>query len=132
MFALCKFKDKDFNFVLYDIEDFKELAEDINIEIEKELSFEEFEKDYSFYPMLYVNDLILRSFNNRSRTSSHILDELGISCWIKLKNEYNLIQEKKSKLSRSQREILTHLYNRVLESNVDSKADVSASSVSSS
>ena len=43
MFALCHFKNDENKFVLMDKEDLKEIAEHLNIEIEKELSFEEFD-----------------------------------------------------------------------------------------
>lgn len=111
MFALCHFKDNEINFVLYDKNDIKELAEHMNIEIEKEISFEEMKKDYSFYPIISANDLILRSLNSKSRTNSHVLDELGISRWINIENEWNKIQDKKSKLSKSQRDRVEDLYN---------------------
>ena len=111
MFALCHFKDKDDSFVLYDKKDLKEVTEHMNMEIEKEVSFEEFDKDLCFYPMLYVNDLLIRSIKPKARTNTHILDEVGISCWIKLKQEYDKIQEKKSYLSKSQRDIVEQQYH---------------------
>lgn len=114
MFALCHFKDNENTFVLMDNEDFKEVIEHLNIEIEKELSFEEFDKDYSLYPLLDVSDLILKSLNRNARTSTHVLDELKISCWMAVKKEFNKIQEKKSKLSKLQRDCVCNYYNFVI------------------
>ena len=114
MFALCHFKDDENQFILMDKEDLKEITKHINIEIEKELSFEEFDKDYSFYTLLSVNDLLLRSLNKKARTTAHVLDELHISCWMAVKKEYNKIQEKKSKLSRSQRDLVCKYYDAVI------------------
>ena len=113
MFALCHFKDDDNRFVLYDKKDLTEVANQLNIEIENKFSFNEFDKDYSLYPLLDVNDLIIRSLNRKARTGTHILDELGLSCWMAIKNEYQKIQEKKSKFSRSQRELVVTTYNYI-------------------
>ena len=114
MFALCHFKDNEDNFILYDEKDLKELAEHLNIEIEKEISFEELEKEYFNYPILAADDLFVRALSKRTRTATHILDELGISNWEKLKAEYEKVQEKKSYLSRSQRELVEKQYNLIL------------------
>jgi len=114
MFALCHFKDDENKFVLMDKEDLKEITEHMNIEIEKELSFEEFDKDYSFYALLSVNDLLLRSLNRKARTTAHVLDELKISCWMAIKKEFAKIQEKKSNLSRSQRDMVINYYNSIV------------------
>ena len=114
MFALCHFKDDENKFVLMDKEDLKEIAEHMSIEIEKELSFEEFDKDYSFYALLSVNDLLLKSLNRKARTTAHVLDELKISCWMAVKREFAKIQEKKSNLTRSQRERVTDYYNSII------------------
>lgn len=113
MFALCHFKDDENKFILCDKEDLKEIAEHMNIEIEKELIFEEFDKDYALYALMTVNDMLLRSMNKKARTTTHKLDELKISCWFALKREYNLIQEKKSNLSRSQRDLVEEHYNYI-------------------
>lgn len=114
MLALCHFKDEKNSFILYDKEDLKEISEQMGIEIEKEISLEELKKDYSLCPIMSVNDLILRSLSRRSRTATHILDELGISCWLKLEQEYNKVQEKKSYLSRSQRELVVSQYDFII------------------
>lgn len=111
MFALCHFKDLEDNFILYDSEDFTDLIKDMNIEIEKELSYEEFDKDYSFYPIIPVNDLILKAINPKVKTNTSALDKLNISCWMSIKKEYNKIQKKESKLSKSQRDIVVKQYS---------------------
>lgn len=113
MFALCHFKDETNSFVLFDKKDIAEVTKEMNIEVEKDFDFEEFDKNYSLYPLLSLNDLILRMLNKKARTITHVLDEVGISCWVKLKNEFSKIQEKKSYLSRSQREMVISQYNLV-------------------
>ena len=113
MFALCNFKNTEDKFVLADKQDFKEVAEQLNIVIDKELTPEEFDGEFSTYPLLLVNDLILRSLNNKARTTTHVLDELGISCWAALKKEETKIQEKASRLSRSQRDRVIIHYNTI-------------------
>ena len=110
MFALCHFKDDKNSFVLCDKEDLKEVAEHMNIEIEKELSLEDVEKDYGVYPLIEANDLIIRTMTKKVKTATHKLDTLGISCWARLKQEYNKIQEKASYLSRSERELVVKHY----------------------
>lgn len=113
MFVIAHFKDTSDSFVLIDKEDLKEVAEHMNIEIEKEITFEEFDKDYSFYPLVDANDLIIKAISKRGKTATHKLDSLDISCWIKLKQEYNKIQEKKSNLSRSERELVEKHYDYI-------------------
>ena len=106
MFALCHYKDDKLKFVLYDKKDIKEVTEYMNIEVEETFDFEKFDKDFAFYPLMSLNDLLLRTLNKKARTATHVLDEVDISCWMKLKQEHAKIQEKKSYLSRSQRELV--------------------------
>lgn len=113
MFALCHFKNNDNSFVLFDKKEIGEVVKEMGVEIEKDFGFEEFEKDYSLYPLLSLNDLLLRMLKPKARTITHVLDELGISCWVKLKQEYAKTQEKKSHLSCSQREMVIAQYNLV-------------------
>ena len=113
MFALCHFKDETNSFVLFDKKDIKEVTKEMNIEVEETFNIEKLEKDFSLCPLLSLNDLILRMLNKKARTVTHVLDEVGISCWAKLNNEYSKIQEKKSYLSRSQREMVISQYNLV-------------------
>lgn len=114
MFGLCKFKDREDRFILYDKEDFKDFAEQMNMEVEKELSFEEFDKDFSFYPMLHIDDIAIRALNRKFRTPTHVLDELGISSWDSLKKENLKVKEKKSRLSRSERDLVEKHFNFII------------------
>lgn len=114
MFALCHCKNDELKFVLFDKDDIKEIVQQMDIEVEQEFGFEEFDKNYSFYPLMSLQDLLLRTINKKARTITHVLDELGISCWMKIKQEYTKIQEKTSSLSRSHREMLEQQHTLVL------------------
>jgi len=118
MFALCHFKEnKDKVFILWDKEDIKEIAECFNIEISNEIAFEQVDKDYSLYPILSADDLLLRALNKKARTMTHVLDEIGISCWDQIRKEYDKIKEKKSQLSKSQRDKVVTYYERLTNLN---------------
>ena len=116
MFALCHFKNDTAEFVLFDKTDLREIADHLNIEITKELTFENFDKNYSNQALLYVNDLLLRALNPKARTTTHKLDELKISCWASIKKEYVNVLDKKSKFSFSQRNMIVEYYNLICAS----------------
>jgi len=65
-------------------------------------------------PILQLNEFILRIFNPKKRTTTHVLGENHIDCWAQIENEYNLIQSKQSNLSRSQRDKVIERYNEIL------------------
>lgn len=65
-------------------------------------------------PILQLNEFILRIFNPKKRTTTHILGENGIDCWAQIENEYNLIQSKQSKLSKTQRDKVIERYNEII------------------
>ena len=113
MFALCKFNNEELRFILYDEKDFTDTAKQMNIEIEESMDFAKFAKDFALYPLMAPNDLIIHSLNHKFRTATDRLDEVGISCWAKLKQEYAKVQEKKSNLSRSQRELVEKQYTLI-------------------
>lgn len=116
MFFVCHFKeDGSTDFILYDKENIQELADHMNLEIVKEISFEQLNNEFSLYAIVSMNDLLLRSLNQKARTTSHVLDEIGISCWEALKIEHYAIQQKQSKLSRSQRDLVEKQYRLFCE-----------------
>lgn len=123
MFALCSFlSNPEEKFVLFDEgKDLSELAEGMNVKIEKEISFNELKEEYSLYNLGYVNDIILRMLRPKERTSTIILGELMLDSWFRLEQEYNKIQEKKSKLSKSQRDIVIEQYNKII--NISNKQE---------
>jgi len=115
MFAVCHTLDnKDDTFIMYDKKDMKEIAEHIGIVIEEHISLAKVFKDYSFYPIVSCNDLILRSLNHKARTNTHVLDELGIRTLIQIKQEFDMIQSKASKFSRSERMRIEEVYHTIL------------------
>lgn len=117
MFALCSFlSNPEEKFVLFDEgKDLSELAEGMNVKIEKEISFNELKEEYSLYNLGYVNDIIFRMLRPKERTNTIILGELMLDSWFRLEQEYNKIQKKKSKLSKSQRDIVIEQYNKIID-----------------
>ena len=113
MFVQCHLPNNDQKFLLYDVTDFdvKELGlelEDVEvIEPNKIMS------EYDEIPILNLNDFLLRLLNQKARTTTHILAELGIETLYHLTANKLLIDKKQSKLSRSQREMVVQRYNEI-------------------
>lgn len=115
MFAICHTLDnKEDIFIMYDKKDMKEISEQMGIEIEQSITLAQLIKDYSFYPILSCDDLILRVLNRKTRTDTRVLDEIGLRSFISIKKENELIKEKASRLSRSQRETVARVYNEIM------------------
>lgn len=64
-------------------------------------------------PIYPLNDVILSQITRKS-TDSQKLENLNLLRWGDIIYENSLINQKKSKLSRSQRELVTQRYNDVL------------------
>ena len=115
MFVLCHFKDNPSDrIIFFDKEERNnEILENMNLEVEKDLTFKDICENYSVFPILSLNDVILTTLNPKIKTDTRRLDEMGCLFWVILETQYNLIQEKKSKLSRSQRELIVRRYNEL-------------------
>ena len=112
MFVVCKFPEEyDGKFILFDSKEIK--PEEFNIEKEKEITFEELETEYKRLPIISLNDYLLRSLS-KTRTTSHKLGELNLDSYEQLKYENDLIVNKKSNLSKSQRNLVQERYNEIL------------------
>ena len=113
MFVLCHLSGNTDRFILYDKKDFdlKEIGlqvEDIEIlEPNKILT------DYSIYPILELNEFLLRIIKPRELTITHRLGELGLDCVASLAHEMDLIYAKKSKLSKRQRNMVLQRYDEI-------------------
>lgn len=113
MFQLCHLPDSDQKFLIYDDKDFdlKELGlkfKGEQVEPNKIMS------ECDEYPILNINELLLRSLNPKERTICHILSECGIESLYQLTHEKLLIEQKKSKLSASQRKMVLQRYNDII------------------
>lgn len=85
----------------------------IKAEKVKEIGREELDLEpNSLHPILSFDDFILRTFNRK--TNTHKLGLLNINSFKELSNEYSLIQEKKSKLSHSEREIVSTVFESLV------------------
>lgn len=113
MFYICQVPNHtDDAFILYDKKEFN--PDEFQLIKVKEISFEELISDYKKLPILQLNEFILRIFNPKKRTTTHILGENHIDCWAQIENEYNLIQSKQSKLSKTQRDKVIERYNEII------------------
>ena len=110
MYYLVTFKDSQDKFILVDSNEDLEVSE-FGLELVKKLEFNDIIT--SPYPILYFNDFVLRIFNPKARTDTHILGENNIHSFPQLENEVNLIKQKKSKLSRSVRDICLRQYDKI-------------------
>ena len=106
MFILCKFPTNETRFILYDKTDFdvKELG--LNVEDVQKLEPNKIMSEYDEYPIVNINDLLLKSLRPKERTTTHILAEQGIETLYHLVANKLLIDKKVSKLSSSQRKLV--------------------------
>jgi hypothetical protein len=114
MFCVCNIPKKEDNkFILFDKQEDVEI-EQFGLENKQNITFEDVISTYKSYPILSLNDFAMRVFNPKARTTTHILGENNINSFEQLENEYNLIAQKKSNLSKSQRELIEKRYNELL------------------
>lgn len=113
MFCVCQVPNHiEDAFVLYDKNDFS--PDTYQLIKVKEISFEELISEYKRIPILQLNEFTLRIFKPKARTTTHVLGENGINSWEQIENEYNLIQSKQSKLSKSVRDKIIERYNDII------------------
>lgn len=110
MFYICRIPIPNENeeFILYDRKAFK--PDDFNVEGVKEITLDEVKSDYNLLPILSLNDFVLGTLNTKMRTHYRILRECGIETFKAFEYEKGLVENKKSKLSRSQRDLVLALY----------------------
>lgn len=114
MFIICHINSQpDNKFILFDKEEIK--LEELQLELtqDEEISWQDLISKYKFLPILSLNEFILRIINPKYRSTTHILGEIGISSFYELEEEYFKIELKQSKLSKSQRELVTKRYNEL-------------------
>ena len=117
MFISCHLPTKnDEIFLLYDKEDFNVEELGLNLEDVKVLEPNKIIAEYDEYPILNLNDFLLRMLRPKERTTTHILGELGIESFYHLTHEKLLIDKKQSKLSSSQRQLVISRYNDIINS----------------
>ena len=114
MFILCKFPTNETQFILYDKTDFdvKELG--LNVEDVQKLEPNKIMSEYDEYPIMNINDLLLKTLRPKERTITHILAEQGIETLYHLVANKLLIDKKASKLSSSQRKLVVERYNEII------------------
>ena len=106
--VVCKFPDDDKEFLLYDKEEFN--PEEFNLVKVKDTTVQE----SLDIPVLKLTDFVLRTMRPKERTDTHILGEIGLETISDLFKEKQLIDQKKSRLSKSQRDIVVKRYNEVI------------------
>lgn len=99
------------NFILFDNKEFK--PEDFNLEKIEEIGLEDVKTKHRNLPILELNDFLLRTLRPKSRTVTHILSENKIETFSDLEYQRDLISQKKSNLSRSQREMVLQRYDEI-------------------
>ena len=114
MLYLCsvgKDKEKE-EFVIFDKDKFE--PEKYNLEPIKEITQEELKTGYCLYPIIKLSDFLFGMLNTKKRTATNRMSECKIETFKAFDYEANLIAEKKSKLSHSQRELVLKIYNEIL------------------
>ena len=107
--VICKFKDtEDLEFLVYDKKEFN--PEDFGMEKVRDTTLEE----SSDVAIINLNEFLLRNIYPKQRTDTHILGELGLETFDQIKAEKGLIDKKKSKLSKSQRDVVVRRYNDLI------------------
>ena len=115
MFKLCHIKEHpDVKFILYDNSDFT--VDELGLESESELILKDmkFDNDVAnHYPLISYSDLLIRTIKPKYRTESDILHAIGVLNLSDLDCENTLIQLKRSKLSKSQRDLVQKRYQEI-------------------
>ena len=114
MFISCHLPNNYDLFILYDNKDFD--VKEIGLQLENITVLEpkKILTDYSIFPILNLNEFLLRVIKPNERTITHRLGELGLDSFQKLETEKQKIDEKKSSLSKAQREIVLGRYNDII------------------
>lgn len=104
MLVKCHLPNKEDPFIIYDSESLENLnLKDLNIIVDSELT--QIDPTLPIYPL---NDILLTHFKRKTDTSK--LESLNLITFLDLEAEYNRIQLKKSKFSRSERDLITSRY----------------------
>ncbi len=112
MFYICHLSNDQEQFVVFDKKEFK--PKDFNLEPVKEITVEELKSDYNLLPIVELNEFLLGILASKKRTTTRILAECKIETFKALEYELDLIRQKKSNLSRSQRELVQSRYNEIV------------------
>jgi hypothetical protein len=115
MFIQCHLPNRnDELFLLYDSSDFN--VEELGFQLEdvEVVEPEKIMSEYKNYPILNLNDFLLRLLRPKERTKTHLLGELGLDSLYQLETEKQKIDAKKSILSRTQRECVLERYNDII------------------
>lgn len=113
MFVSCHLPNNEDLFILYDAKDFDAKELGLNLEKITVLEPQKILTDYSIFPILNLNEFLLRVIRPKERTITHKLGELGLDSFAALANEVDLIYAKKSNLSKSQRDMVLQRYNEI-------------------
>lgn len=115
MFILCNSTKQEKVILFYNkpftVEEFG-LTKIEELDFDKE-NFTFVNSDYNNYPIMSYLDLLLRTMNFKTRTVSHVLSECNIETINELHIEYVRIENKASRLSKSQREKVIFQYNLI-------------------
>lgn len=115
MFIQCHLPARnDEIFLLYDKEDFSVEELGLNLEDVQVIEPNKIMSEYDEFPILNLNDFLLRGLKHNARTDTHVLGEAGIDTLYQLVHEKLLIEQKKSKLSKSKRDIVLKRYDDII------------------
>jgi hypothetical protein len=123
MFYICRInKDVEENdFILYDNKSFK--PEDFNVYPVKEISIEELKNEYNLLPILSLTDFVLRTITKK-RTNTSRLADCYIETFKAFEYERDMILQKKSKLSKSQRELVLSRYDEIVNCTTEDVSNI--------
>ena len=114
MFQLCHLPNKEDKFLLFDNKDFD--LKELGLEFEGEvIEPNKIMSEYDEYPILNLNELLLRTLRPKERTISHVLSEIGIETLYDLTHEKIVIDQKKSVLSSSKRKMVLQRYQEIMK-----------------
>ena len=113
MFYICRLKEDLEDFIVFDKEEIK--PEDFNLDPVKQISLEELKTEYNLLPLIKLDEFLLRALRPKERTTNRILAECGIENYTAITYEKDLINQKKSNLSRSQRELVLKRYQEIVD-----------------
>lgn len=123
MFYICRI-NKDVegdDFVLYDNKSFK--PEDFNVHPVREITIEELKSEYNLLPIFSLTDFVLRMITKK-RTNTSRLADCHVETFRAFEYERDMILQKKSKLSKSQRELILLRYDEIVNCTTEDVSSV--------
>jgi hypothetical protein len=114
MFIQCHLPNRNEVFLLYGKTDFDVEKLGLQLEDVQVIEPNKIMSEYDEFPIIELNDFLLRLIKPKERTITHRLAEIGIESLYHIIGNKLLIDKKQSNLTRSQRDMVIKRYNDII------------------